>query len=491
MINKDLEEDLNIKTPLLTSYKMKDKIRKKSIFRISKDDLTLFFSKKRLRRPANEGECRISLNILKDCGYGHGLCNLLSTNLETGIIGDTADIKRRQRVFGKHYIALPTIESFETLLSRQFEDDNNILLIYAASFYFLLSLFSQSETAYMEALTIYTGLLFVAIISALCDYIKQRQYLKLRDQINEQIVKVYRGSQGTCISIPIRELVVGDVIDLAQGDRVPADCILVEEIKMTVDQSLYYPGDEDQKVVAKETSEYFWGKEINGRVDNHKENPDPFLFADSKVMSGEGKAVVCAVGERTMMSRQRKPQDLVVTEQHTFLENRLETIADNISDYAEKAFLICVITHVIFLIGLIVITEDKVLFSAATVLEISRILIVAIVLMIVVIPEGLPLTISISMALSTNDMKNDNILIKNLESVQTCAMLHDICVSKTGTLTKGELKVAKYQLCDNYQSHERCTDHYFNNRLDIADSIRECVRESIAANTDVRIEHDN
>ena len=143
------------------------------------------------------------------------------------------------------------------------------------------------------------------------------------------------------------------------------------------------------------------------------------------------------------------------------MENRLETIADNISDWAEKATLVCVITHSIFLLGLIVITEDKVLFSAATVLEICRILIVAIVLMIVVIPEGLPLTISISMALSTNDMKNDNILIKNLESVQTCAMLHDICVSKTGTLTKGDLKVVKYQLCDNYTSYEKCTANFF------------------------------
>lgn len=136
------------------------------------------------------------------------------------------------------------------------------------------------------------------------------------------------------------------------------------------------------------------------------------------------------------------------------MENKLETVADNISGYAEKATLVCVGTHLIFLLGLIMFTEDRVLFSAATVLEICRTLIVAIVLLIVAIPEGLPLTISISMALSTNEMKNDNILIKNLESVQTCAMLHDICVGKTGTLTTGELKVVKYQICDDYKTHD-------------------------------------
>ena len=118
MISKGLEGDLNIKTPLLASYMKEDTVRKKNIFRISKDDLTLFFSKKRLRMPDNDGECRISLNILKECGYTHGLCNLLSTNYETGIVGDAEDIKRRQKVFGHHFIALPSIETFETLLSR-------------------------------------------------------------------------------------------------------------------------------------------------------------------------------------------------------------------------------------------------------------------------------------------------------------------------------------------------------------------------------------
>jgi P-type E1-E2 ATPase len=67
--------------------------------------------------------------------------------------------------------------------------------------------------------------------------------------------------------------------------------------------------------------------------------------------------------------------------------------------------------------------------------------------MIVAIPEGLPLAVSIAMALSINSLKADEILIKNLESVQTCAMLHDICVGKTGCLTKGRMNVAKFQIC--------------------------------------------
>jgi len=84
------------------------------------------------------------------------------------------------------------------------------------------------------------------------------------------------------------------------------------------------------------------------------------------------------------------------------------------------------------------------MFSNSTLQEIAKIGIVAIVILMVAIPEGLPLAVSIAMALSINNLKKDKILIKNLESVQTCAMLHDICVGKTGTLTEANMSVAKY-----------------------------------------------
>ena len=55
------------------------------------------------------------------------------------------------------------------------------------------------------------------------------------------MVTVYRGAYGTCLSIKIRDLVVGDIVNIQQGDRVPADCLLIEEMSITVDQSMYYP----------------------------------------------------------------------------------------------------------------------------------------------------------------------------------------------------------------------------------------------------------
>lgn len=82
-------------------------------------------------------------------------------------------------------------------------------------------------------------------------------------------------------------------------------------------------------------------------------------------------------------------------------------------------------------------------------MEMLKVAIIAICILIVAIPEGLALAVSVAMALSISKLKSDNILIKNVEAVQRCAIIHDICVSKTGTLTEGELHVASYQLVND------------------------------------------
>jgi P-type E1-E2 ATPase len=106
---------------------------------------------------------------------------------------------------------------------------------------------------------------------------------------------------------------------------------------------------------------------------------------------------------------------------------------------------------------------------------VGKIAIFAVVLLIVAIPEGLPLAVSIAMALSINKLKEDQILVKNLESVQTCAMLHNICVGKTATLTKGKLNVAKFQLCNDMQVYDNDRDKapkFFSMDLEIISNLK-------------------
>lgn len=152
---------------------------------------------------------------------------------------------------------------------------------------------------------------------------------------------------------------------------------------------------------------------------------------------------------------------------------------------------VSVLTHLVFL-ALFLLFDEQALFSNATVLKSTEILIIAIVILIVAIPEGLPLAVSLAMALSTDKLKNDSILIKNMESVQKCAMVHDICVGKTGTLTDGKMNVAKYQICDNATTNDHIREEpyfdAFKTRLQIQEELKDLIIESMIANTDVRIE---
>ena len=128
--------------------------------------------------PDNVGECRETLNMLKECQYAHGLCRLLGSDFKTGIIGDKEDIERRQQYFGKHTIPNPQIQPFMTLLYSQFEDSNIIYLTWAATLYLCFAFFQTRDagtrTGYYESLSIYFGLMFATLIAAICDYIKER-----------------------------------------------------------------------------------------------------------------------------------------------------------------------------------------------------------------------------------------------------------------------------------------------------------------------------
>lgn len=153
--------------------------------------------------------------------------------------------------------------------------------------------------------------------------------------------------------------------------------------------------------------------------------------------------------------------------------------------------MLSVITHLAFLVICIVFTDLN-LFSNSVLLQLLKIGIVAVVLLIVAIPEGLPLAVSIAMALSITRLKRDEILIKNLQSIQSAAMLHDLCVGKTGTITKGDMKVAKFQIGDAlhlvYEHNREETPTFFAKNLELDKTHKDFIVECILHNTDVRIE---
>lgn len=175
--------------------------------------------------------------------------------------------------------------------------------------------------------------------------------------------------------------------------------------------------------------------------DNHKEHPDNCLLTGSLVMSGGGKALVCAVGENTSLGRMGVDHALVIEGQDTPLKKKLEESCAQISKYCIFITVVIVIAQIFNLMIQIMVTEGKDLLSIPTLMEVVKTFVIAVCVLIVAIPEGMPLAVSLAMALSIDRLKADSILIKNLEAIQVCATLHDVCIGKTGTITQNKMNV--------------------------------------------------
>ena len=130
---------------------------------------------------------------------------------------------------------MPTIRSYWAILWSQFQDGLTQLLLVFALLQFIASFYSVEAYAYLQSISVAFAVLFAALIASLCDYGKERQFLNLQAEIINEQCTVLRGQYGTSSDILVSELCVGDVVVLEAGDRVPADCLLIQEMDMFVD----------------------------------------------------------------------------------------------------------------------------------------------------------------------------------------------------------------------------------------------------------------
>jgi Ca2+-transporting ATPase len=129
---------------------------------------------------------------------------------------------------------------------------------------------------------------FIALFASSCEYAKNKQILKLYDELRNQEISVIRGQYGLSMQVYIDELVVGDIVLIETGMRMPADCILLDGMDVTADETIYNEG---RNLINK--------KDISKGEEHHRDNPDPFLLTNSLILSGSGRAVVAAVGDHT------------------------------------------------------------------------------------------------------------------------------------------------------------------------------------------------
>lgn len=272
----------------------------------------------------------------------------------------------------------------------------------AATLTLIFSFFSDKDNAWFEGASIYFACALIALFASTCNYMKEKQYLKLHDEIKNEEVNVIRGQYGLSQPCKVINLVVGDIILVETGMRVPADCVLIDGMDISCDESMY---NEDRESIVFKT--------VSKGEDHHRENPDCFLLSRSLVMTGTGKAVVCAVGDHTRYAQAFPVEDLKDDDNLTPLQQRLEKLAQFVGKWAYIVGAVIFLLMLLFLTCKIMFTNDS-LLSNDTLMHLLRIATICVTVVIVAIPEGLPLAVSIAMAFSIDTMKKDNLLVKKV-----------------------------------------------------------------------------
>lgn len=288
---------------------------------------------------------------------------------------------------------------------------------------------------WLESVSIFAAVLLATSIQATCGYAKDKQFLKMMDESLKCNATVIRGQYGTSQKIDATQLVVGDVICLKGGDRVPADCILFEEQDMQVDE---------QKVLGCCMADGIAEKECLNAT-NKDENPNFVLLKDSIVMSGSGKALVLCVGSHTLIQKEACNDEFSTDGDLTPLQKKLEAFSELIGFYAECAAVISLFTLTLYWIFVTGFSGQGFISLDAVVAFIKNFQ-TALALLIVSVPEGMPLAISMAIAFSFEKLTDANVLILKPEALENSGILLDICTSKSNTLTVAKPSVKKLHI---------------------------------------------
>jgi len=372
----------------------------------------------------------------KDADFGpfgglRGILSALKTDPTSGLdMNNQEDIKTRQEFFGTNERKVQPPVTYWELIWEGLHDFTLLLLIAAAVVSMVLGIYMEGwGEGWFEGCAILVAVVIVLNVAAVNDLQKDKQFRDLDAKNAQRNVKVLRG--GRVEEVMVDFLLVGDVVKMEAGDMTPADGIYLEGSNVEMDEST-----------------------LTGESDVMKKSVKrPFMISGSTMSSGECTMVVIGVGEHSLQGLMMKQLDQEV--QPTPLQLKLEVLATQISKLGFVVALICfiamVVTHMVeWAQGNGTVSEDgQKEWAYSNFKDLLEYFIVAITVLVVAIPEGLPLAVTISLAYSVRKMQKDQILVRHLEACETMGGATTICTDKTGTLTQNKMTVVQAWIEDN------------------------------------------
>ncbi|KAM9584618.1 plasma membrane calcium-transporting ATPase 3 isoform 3-T3 [Morphnus guianensis] len=449
------------------------------------------------------------LKVQEAYGDVHGLCRRLRTSPTDGLSEGAAELDRRRQVFGQNWIPPKRPKTFVELVWEALQDVTLIILEVAAVVSLGLSFYAppsgdtevcghasggtedegEAEAGWIEGAAILLSVACVVLVTAFNDWSKERQFRGLQSRIEqEQRFTVVR--HGRQAQVPVAELVVGDVAQVKYGDLLPADGILIQGNDLKIDESAL-TGESDH---------------VRKSVDK-----DPMLLSGTHVMEGSGKMVVTAVGvnsqsgiiftllgaggeeEEEKKEKKGKPQDGAVEnlqskakkqdgavamemqplksaeggdveererkrssgpkKEKSVLQGKLTKLAVQIGKAGLVMSAVTVIILVLYFVIETFVVEGRPWLAECTPVYVQywvKFFIIGVTVLVVAVPEGLPLAVTISLAYSVKKMMRDNNLVRHLDACETMGNATAICSDKTGTLTTNRMTVVQAFLGDTH-----------------------------------------
>lgn len=368
------------------------------------------------------------LTRLRELGYAQNILIGINSEASTGIVGDVRDLERRKAVYGANNKPLPPPSSILESFKQEVKNLLWVVIGATAIVSALCGIYAEGGYSLLEGIFLCLFALLMILMNSVVDYCKDKKYIQLQSIMMDETITVNRGKFGSFEQISIWELVVGDVIMVGPGQRVPGDCLVLDASDFKVDENV------DEKFrLQKDDSGFHVKSDVKldaypkAPYRNERSTADPFVRADAMVTGGQATLLVCCTGERsTRGANSKKLEDDSV---NTQLQQVLKNLTSQFTLYA---LVTCFIIFILLMTMSIVAStmepdgkndaKDNVGMGALLVAKLPHNINLFVVLVVVAIPEGLPLTIQISLAFSVMRMyRNDRILLRKQDALEKMA----------------------------------------------------------------------
>ena len=364
------------------------------------------------------------------------------TDFEHGLSSSNErDLKWREQKWGNNKLPPEQENSILQHIINCFEDPTLRVLLVASIVSLIIGVAKDGlKTGWIEGTAIFFAVFLVVSISSYMNYQEMEQFLKLSREAKLKKVLVIR--DGIEKEISIEDVLVGDILKLRIGDIINVDGFVFGDSKAGMDES----------PVTGE-SDIMW--KINNFESKGQKYSCPFVFSGSQVVDGYGCMVVAAVGPNTFEGSNKqlesasggKGDEEGEDANLTPLKKQLNDLSNLIGDLG---YIFAILIGVVLFLKetIISIIYGISIFTSHELDVLVNAFIIAVTVIVVAIPEGLPMAVTIAFAFSVDKMKKEHNLVKHLDKSEAMGNVNNVCTDKTGTLTLGVMRIAAFFIED-------------------------------------------